>query len=533
MLTVLLKKQLAEVFKSYFYDAKKNRMRSRAAIAAWFIFYVLIMVGLLGGMFTALSLTLCSALTQSGMGWLYFLLMSGISLFLGVFGSVFNTYSGLYLATDNELLLSLPIPVRTIMAARLMNVYLMGTMYSATVLLPALIVYWAVAGITAARVICGLLLFLIVTVIVLLLSCILGWGVAKISLRLKNKSFITVLVSLLFVGGYYFFYFKASDWIRDIIQNAEVYGEKIKGAAYGLFLFGKIGEGSWLAAGLYTVITAILFALVWMVMSRSFLSIATASGSISKARYVEKPIRQKTAFGALIGKEFARFASSPNYMLNCGLGILLIPACGVMMLIMGRDVCAALNQVLAGRPGSAAVLLCTALCLVSSMNDMAAPSVSLEGKNLWILQSLPVRPQGVLRAKVAVQLILTEIPMLFSAVCAAMIVPASPAVKAMVCITPVIYSAFSALFGLTIGVRMPVLTWTNEIAPIKQSGAVSIVLFSSWGFVAALAGVYMLIGYQIGPAFYLLLCSVLFACVSCFLLRWLDTKGSRIFAELS
>ena len=36
MLKVLLKKQLAEVFKSYFYDAKKNRMRSKGAvIAAW------------------------------------------------------------------------------------------------------------------------------------------------------------------------------------------------------------------------------------------------------------------------------------------------------------------------------------------------------------------------------------------------------------------------------------------------------------------------------------------------------------------
>ena len=30
MLKVLLKKQLAEVFKGYFYDAKKNRMRSKA-----------------------------------------------------------------------------------------------------------------------------------------------------------------------------------------------------------------------------------------------------------------------------------------------------------------------------------------------------------------------------------------------------------------------------------------------------------------------------------------------------------------------
>ena len=31
MLKILLKKQIAEIFRSYFYDAKKNRARSKAA----------------------------------------------------------------------------------------------------------------------------------------------------------------------------------------------------------------------------------------------------------------------------------------------------------------------------------------------------------------------------------------------------------------------------------------------------------------------------------------------------------------------
>ena len=36
-----------------------------------------------------------------------------LAIVLGAFGSVFNTYSSLYLAKDNDLLLSMPIPVRT------------------------------------------------------------------------------------------------------------------------------------------------------------------------------------------------------------------------------------------------------------------------------------------------------------------------------------------------------------------------------------------------------------------------------------
>ena len=170
MLKVLVKKQLSEVFRSYFYDAKKNKMRSKGAIAAWFVFFAVVMVGVLGGMFTAMSLSLCVPLHAAGMGWLYYLLMSLIAVMLGAFGSVFNTYSGLYLAKDNDLLLSMPIPVRTIVAARLVNVYLLGALYSVVVILPAVIVGWVTVPLTAGRIVCGFLLLLIVTDIVLLLS---------------------------------------------------------------------------------------------------------------------------------------------------------------------------------------------------------------------------------------------------------------------------------------------------------------------------------------------------------------------------
>ena len=532
MLKLLLKKQLAEVFKSYFFDAKKNRMRSKGAVIVWFVFFFVIMIGFLGGMFTALSLTLCGTLAQAGMGWLYFLLMSGIAVVLGAFGSVFNTYSGLYLSKDNDQLLSLPIPVRTIITARLTNVYLMGTLYSATVLLPMLIVCWAVAGVTAARVVCGLLLFLIVSFLVLILSCLLGWAVARISLRLKNKSFITVLAALVFIALYYFVYFKASGLIRDMLQNAAIYEARIKGAAYGLYLFGRIGEGDWLWAVIFTAATAVVFALVWIVLTRSFLKIATMGGKTGKAVYREKAVKEKSPARALLGKELSRFTSSPNYMLNCGLGILFIPACGVLLLIKGREVLGLLSTVFAARPGTAAVLMCTVLCLLSSMNTMAAPSVSLEGKSLWIPRSLPVEPKNVLRAKAALQLLFTALPMVFAALCGAAVLEDSPAVRLLCVLMPLIYSAFFAVFGTAVGVRMPLLSWTNELAPIKQSAAVAIVLFGSWVLSVALAGLYLFVGWRIGASLYLLLWTLILAAAGLLFLRWLDTKGAKLFREL-
>lgn len=231
MLKTLVKKQLMEIFRSYFYNAKTNKKRSTARIIAYILLFAALMIGL-GGMFTGLSVSLCAPLTQAGMGWLYFALMSLLAIFLGAFGSVFNTYSGLYFAKDNDLLLSLPIPVRTLMASRLLTVYLMGLMYSAVVILPAVIVYWVTVSTAPMVLLGGVLLTALISIFVLTLSCALGWVVAKVSRKLKHKSFITVIVSLAGLAIYYFFVFKAQTAIEQLVANAAVYGEKIKGAAH-------------------------------------------------------------------------------------------------------------------------------------------------------------------------------------------------------------------------------------------------------------------------------------------------------------
>ena len=85
---------------------------------------------------------------------------------------------------------------------------------------------------------------------------------------------------------------------------------------------------------------------------------------------------------------------------------------------------------------------------------------------------------------------------------------------------------------MVLGVRMPILNWTNETGPIKQSGAVVAAMFGGWGFGIVMGGLYMLIGYRIGAVVYLLLCILLFGAAALAMLHWLDTKGAEEFAAL-
>ena len=174
MLKILVKKQLLELNRGFFYDQKKGKSRSKAASIVLIILYALLIVGIIGGMFAAFAFAACKPLVSIDAGWLYFAVFGLIAIAMGTFGSVFNTAAALYNARDNDLLLSMPIPVRYIIISRLLGTYLMGLLFSAVVIVPAAVVYLITASVTLQAVFGALIITLTVSLAVLVLSCILG-----------------------------------------------------------------------------------------------------------------------------------------------------------------------------------------------------------------------------------------------------------------------------------------------------------------------------------------------------------------------
>ena len=62
MLKILLKRQLYELNRSFFYDPKKGKSRSKFASAAFIVLYALLMVCVLGGMFAFCAYQLANPL---------------------------------------------------------------------------------------------------------------------------------------------------------------------------------------------------------------------------------------------------------------------------------------------------------------------------------------------------------------------------------------------------------------------------------------------------------------------------------------
>ena len=532
MTGLLLRKQLREIFRGWFYDARRGTGRSRASTVGLVVLYFVALLFIMGSVVGTMAATLCAPLAEAGAGWLYFALFGLAAVLFGMLGSAFSTYHGVYIAKDNDLLLSLPIPLRCILTARMLGVYLMSLLYSGLICLPTLLVWWFTVRPGPAAILCGLLWMLLLSLLVLELSCILGWAVARLSQKLKNRSYLTVLFALAFLALYYVFYFRAMDRVRDISASPETYAGMLRSSAYPFYLFGRVAEGDGLALGLLVLALLLLGVLTALLLSRSFLSVVSAERVTERRRSRGGDERPRSVRSALLRRELLRFSSNANYMLNCGLGIVLQVLAGAALLWKGAVVRDAVNNTFQMLPGFGPVLLCAGAVLLGSMNDMATPSTALEGRTLWLLRSLPLEPRQIVQGKLDFQLMLTAPPSLFCGVCIAVAAASNLWEGLLLALLPPAAAVLSACLDTRLGLWHANLGWTSEIVPIKQSLNVLLALFVGPVVAALLLGLYFVLSLLL-PAAQCLLILLLLTLLSAWLcFRRLRKKSDALLEAL-
>ena len=533
MLKTLIKKQYHECFRNYFVNAKTGKARSKAGVAGFFVFFALVML-MLCGIFMFLAQSLIKPLAENNLMWLYYALMSILAIALGVFGSVFNTYATLYLPKDNDLLMPMPIPPMTILKARMSLVMGLSLLYSGSVWLPALVCSWIYTTPTAIQIVFGVLLFLVISLLVTVLSCLLGWVVAVVATKVKNKSFTIVIISVVLFALYYVVCFRMTDFIQSIILNSTAVGAGMQKWANLFYQLGCAADGSVSAMLIITGIVLALYFICSYVLSRSFTRVVANTPTVSKTKAKAKTQMPRSFKSALFHRELKRFTANPNYMLNCGFGMLLVIVIAVVFLIKYNALQALLPELAAELPDLIFMLPIAVFCitaLVISMDTISTPSVSLEGKSLWIVHSLPIAAAEILSAKVKLHFVLNVIPavvaLIIMCICLKLSVLTSVLIAAAICV----YVWFSGIFGLMIGVLNPKLEWTTETTAIKSLSAF-VVMLVLWILVAGVGIICWYARNTIAMNLYLVICIAIFALLSVIIYHWLRTKGAEKFANL-
>ena len=538
MLKALIRKQFMQMFAGLFVDRKTGKNRSVKGSVGFIILYAAVFI-LLGFSFFATTYSLAAVMIPSGLTWLYFVLMSILTVFLGVFGGVFNTYASLYLSKDNDLLLSMPIPPSAILLSRMISVYAISMLYSSVVYIPAVIAILVIGHPSALSVVNLILLWVMLGFLVHTLVCLFGWVIALISSKLKNNKIITVIFSLVLFGGYYYLCMNSYGFIETIAANSEAIAEGMRKNAYPLYLLGKAAEGEPVPMLISAALIFVLFAVVCFALSRTFIGIATVTASAKKKVYRERTAKQRSLTGAMLVKEWERFSSSATYMLNCGIGLVMLLLLGVASFFFAphfrEELVGPITEAL-GSPAIAENLFSVgagvAVLVISSTIDVTSPSVSLEGKSLWIPRSLPLPAADFLRGKLLLHLLLAFPFECIASLCLTISFRLPFYGFLLMFLLASFATAVFAEFGLILNLKRHDFSWTNEVYPIKQSMSVGICLLGGILVSLVIGGIGIVCAIFLTDRIFYLAADLLLGITAFLLYRYLMKNGERLVSAL-
>lgn len=529
MLKVLLRSRMEALLSVLTGASRTKKAQSKGKLIGFAVLMLLSLFSL-GTLFARIFEVLAAPLAMLGLGWLYFGMAVVLSFGLMLVGNVILAKYQLFEARDNDLLLSMPIPPIDILLSRLFLLYVLAVGIMLPVAIPALL-FWEQPFGTAGAIAFGVIFLLVLPLLNLALSSLLGWLVHLASNRARNKSLITLVITLAFLGIYMYFSFKMNSMLSALAANPAMLEKSLGSAAPVVWAGRAIAEGKLSLLGILLAIAAAAFALCLWLLSRTFIRTATAKGESGPRKvYVERTAKIRSPRAALLIHELRRLWSSSAYLLNGALGSFFGLAAAVYLLIKGRSLTASPDWQMASflfQP-----LLLAGLCYMASLVFLTAPSISLEGKYLWLPKSLPVSSWEVLQAKLRLHMIIALPSMILLSVTAAFTLGYEGQLFWLVLLLPPVFTVFSGLLGLFENLRHPNFNWINETQAVKSGASVMLTMFIGMGLVLLPILACLLFSDWLTPELAGWILLALLTVLSVLLYLWIRKKGVKIFEAL-
>ena len=303
------------------------------------------------------------------------------------------------------------------------------------------------------------------------LLCIL---ITAVSLRFRHRNLVTILLSLTLIFLFLAGSMQTSQWdSRDITALGKAAGDAVNHYYPPASLVSKaVVSSSWADFGLFTLLSIAGALLLLAVLSLFYTRLNTLLGAVhTRGGYQLKELRVSTPFRALFSKELRRYFSCSIYVLNTVMGVLLLLALSIALVFFDPS---QLEDLL-NLPGAGQWFRSLAPLIplfFIGLSPTTNSSISLEGKNRWIIYSAPVETITVFVSKSAVNLILFLPCVLVSSLLLALGLKTGLLNTLLLFALPVVYTFFISVAGLMINLKFPLYDWESEYAVVKRGTAV-------------------------------------------------------------
>ena len=485
----------------------KSQLQEKKGRTLGKLFGYILLVLYLGGFLIFAESKILDALMTMGMPDLMLSIAVVVSM-LGTFiMSFFFIMSSLYFGRDAAFIAALPVKPRTVLSAKLCQVWISEAGFSLLFILPAAILYGLRVHPGALFYGRALLVALAAPVLPIVLVAFVSTLLIRISSLWKRRDLVATVSGIIFLVAYMILAMNmgsitgSGEGNEVIAQFMQSYSARIESmtrlfppaawAAKGL-----LGDYALLLLFLAVSAGAMLLA-VWAIgfayQKLSKLLGEAPAGSGKKGGLRHASFSGASALKACCQREVRQILRVPSYATN-SLPTAFMPVVMVVMMyiVLGRaakDNGENFNVLMSQLPaGLALPILAAIMAYMAGLNPALATAVSREGRGHDFLCALPASYRTLIKAKLIVGYALSIAGVLVASALAAVFLPSYALQALMAFILCALYTFVTSCLSLCRDIKHPKLNWVTEQEAMKQNYGSLISMLIAWGLLIALAG---------------------------------------------
>lgn len=458
---ILIRAQLINFFPINEIREPRNKKQSSVVIASFGIITLAIF-------FCVYNIMTAKTLVQVGQQELIPAYMVAVSSFSILFLTIFYSNGILFGSRDIETLLSLPLKSSDIISSKFMFMYLLNFLIGFMFMLPGGIVWVLNGSLNVLQIILYFTSMIFVPLIPMCIAACMGMIVVAVSSYFNRKNVIALIFSFVMIG--IIGYIAVSAMKSGNEDSIEIMLSKQITALYpisGLFVQ-HTNFPMYIGMGLFIAFSTAVFYIFVKIVAMKYGLLNTLDKTTSRYSDNKTSYNRKSIFLALYKNEMGRFLSSYMAVLNAGLGVILLCVFSIFLLFNSVEQIGESS----GIENINEYLSNFAPLFIASMLTLSCPAasaISLEGKNIWILQSSPVKVKMILNSKIAVNLTLHLIGYMISMFAFTLKLDMNFIQVINLIIVPICYSIFITVIGISLNKKYPNYEWESEMMVVKQS----------------------------------------------------------------
>lgn len=505
---------------------------------------------MLYGMLVVMEYFLYGAFSQMGEPQTMLALTGILCTLLVVVTGFFYVLNELFFSKDVAYVSSLPISSRGLLAAKMARIWLGEAGIALLVCLPVVILLGVEKGFGVLYYLGALLLIPLLSMVPLVVVAALSFLLIRISALWKRREALTIVMSMVFLIAFMYFEMRFSMSMDDESMRAMVLQLVLRQKQLLDLIVLAYPPVRWFTAALTQGAGGVLQLLAFVAVNvgAAALLLLLAGGAYQRlavkqseafARMNARAKRRDERHGvrsplmALYRRELREIVTVPIYAMNSLTQAVMFPVLAAAMLAGGSSSpeLAAIPLMLALVPAPLLTAGATGLfAFVTSMNMAASTAVSREGKRHEFFQTLPVKPQTQMLAKLLMGLTINVISIVPIGVLAYVALPALRGPVIIGALASLLFSTATTAAALMLDAAHPKFGWKNETEAIKQNGLAAASMFIAMLFIAACGfGYYLLTTLGITLTQALLLVCAFAALLDTLLLHRLFGRTSRTY----